>query len=325
MKNQFDAKVNYIDNSQIRQLTIPTPYAVGPVNIFAIKGSEGYYLIDAGINNKEARKLIREWLPSPLAGILISHGHTDHLGLAGEIARAKGCPVYLFAEEYKRLQEPDLQTTRISQLLGVGGVPPQLLNGIKELYQKSRQNYIVQLVGAEVKELTPGQKFSTELGNLEVIHTPGHTIGHCCFYLAEKKWLFSGDHILANISPNPILDVDRVGQRRLALVEYLQSLEKTASLSVDRVYPGHGQPFTKLDRVIEQFYTYHKKREAIILSTFSHQQQTPFQITQKVYPGVKGMDAFLAISKVWGHLDILDLEGKVNFQIKDDTLYYCLR
>lgn len=310
--------------SQIQSLTIPMPNSAWSVNIYAIEGPEGYYLIDAGIATEQARMLIKQWVPRPLAGILLTHGHQDHLGLAGELAQEQGCPVYLHSGEYQRLQNSELQIIKIGQLLTMGGFSKELLNEAIEAYQITRQNNILKLAGAELRELTSEQKFSTELGILETIHTPGHTIGHCCFYLTEKKQLFSGDHILVGISPNPILDIGTDVKRRLALVEYLKSLEKIASLSVEKLYPGHGQPFDRLDKVLEQFYDYHLKRQQLILQNLSQYPQTPFQIVEKIYPGVRGLNIFLAISRVWGYLDLLDLEGQIMVQIKDNTTYYSL-
>ncbi len=74
---------------------------------------------------------------------------------------------------------------------------------------------------------------------LRCIETPGHSFGHTCLYDAQKKVLFSGDHILSDITPNVqgwFPDWDPVA-------EYLKSLEKVSSLDVEVVLPGHRRVF----------------------------------------------------------------------------------
>lgn len=308
----------------VHQLTVPTGLPVGTVNLYALKALAGYYLIDGGIATEEAKKLIKEWLPYPLAGILITHGHPDHLGIAWELAKEQGCPVHLNSEEFRRLKDPELQRRVIDQLLVQGGVPAGELLPISEGYEKIRQVYEMQATDVKVEELLPGQRFTTELGELEVVYTPGHSSGHCCFYLVNSGMLFSGDHILPDISPNPVIGMGKDGKRRRAFKEYLESLKIFESLSIEWVYPGHGKPFNNLPEVLERFHAFHLLREQGILAILSDEPQTPYQITQKLYPEMKGMDVFLGISKVWGHLDILEPEGKVLGLEKEGITYYSL-
>ncbi len=307
-------------NSKIFQLTIPTPFPVGSVNIYAVRGPKGYYLIDAGVITDEARKLISEWLPGPLSGILLTHGHPDHLGLAGELSKSNNCPIYMNSDEHRRSQNPSFRQRVMAVLMQKGGVPIALVSQVIESHQNSVQNFFSEF---EVKKILPGQQFTTDLGLLEAIYTPGHSIGHCCFYISESRILFSGDHILTSISPNPLLDLTMDGSRRLAYVEYLNSVNKIASLSIERVYPGHGPAIDNLERVLSKFYTFHAKREKGVLAALSDQMKTPFEVAKKIYPGVKDLDIFLALSRVWGHLDLLEKQGKVLCLEKDNLVYYC--
>lgn len=309
--------------TQIQQLTIPMYYS-GHVNIYFIEGTEGYYLIDAGLATDEAVKLINQWAPRPITGVLLTHAHQDHLGLAGAIARTDGCPVYLFSEEYQRLQDANQQSEKIKQLFAEGGLPAELRYEAIESYEMTRRSNADKLTGAKIVELSTEDKFSTNLGDLDVIHTPGHTMGHCCFYLAEQELMFSGDHILEGVSPNPILEIGEDGKRRLGLLEYHKSLDKIKSLPVKRFYPGHGQPFEKLDNILEQYYMHHLKREQKILGYLTQEPQTPFQICDRIYPGVRYLHLFLTLSRVWGYLDLLNLEGKVFSETKGNTTFYGL-
>ena len=66
---------------------------------------------------------------------------------------------------------------------------------------------------------------------LQVLHTPGHSPGHMCFWEAERDWLFTGDLVYLDtlLAYYPSTDPDA----------YLASLEKVAALPVRRVFPAH--------------------------------------------------------------------------------------
>lgn len=74
-----------------------------------------------------------------------------------------------------------------------------------------------------------------DLGNreLKVIHTPGHSPGHCCFYEEEKGYLYSGDLIYKGCldafypTTNP--------------VEFMKSMNKIRSFNVRKILPAHHQ------------------------------------------------------------------------------------
>ena len=89
-----------------------------------------------------------------------------------------------------------------------------------------------------------------DLGNrkLMVIHTPGHSPGHCCFYELDREYLFSGDLIYEGCldafypSTDPQL--------------FFQSVRKIQNLSIERILPGHHQlsiPVDLIDRIENGF------------------------------------------------------------------------
>src|SRR5256886_15123590 len=76
---------------------------------------------------------------------------------------------------------------------------------------------------------------------LEVVWTPGHSRGHCCFYWPARRVLFSGDHLLPKISPNIGLHPQSGAD---PLDDYLGSLERIPRLEVNLVLPAHGDSFS---------------------------------------------------------------------------------
>ena len=105
--------------------------------------------------------------------------------------------------------------------------------------------------------LVDGDRLSQGDGELEVFHTPGHTMGSLCFRYGNA--LFSGDHVLPKISPN----VGGGDLRRQGMLRYyLDSLDRIAQLDHEdlTVSPGHGEPFQALRGRCEQLIGHHHHR-----------------------------------------------------------------
>ena len=81
-----------------------------------------------------------------------------------------------------------------------------------------------------------GDEFIGDGYHLRIIHTPGHSPGACCLYESQQKILFSGDHIIKHITPNPFIEINRNHLRDphyQSLKVYLQSLDKLMGLDVE--------------------------------------------------------------------------------------------
>lgn len=100
-------------------------------------------------------------------GILLTHGHFDHILAVNELKQAWGVPVYANA-----IEAEVLENSRKNLSYGMGGCP----------YETKADHY---LNGGDVFELAGFQ--------IKMIHTPGHTVGSCCYYIEEEAVLLSGD------------------------------------------------------------------------------------------------------------------------------------
>jgi hydroxyacylglutathione hydrolase len=143
--------------------------------------------------------------------ILLTHSHWDHTAEAAVLKEKLDIPVFVHEEDGKNVEEP-----------GSDGLPLYFpIRGVKP------DGY-----------LTDGQKILVGELELEVIHTPGHTPGGVCFYLAKEKALFSGDTLFQGTIGNLSFPTARP-----ALM--WESLKRLAALpSETKVYPGHGDPTT---------------------------------------------------------------------------------
>jgi glyoxylase-like metal-dependent hydrolase (beta-lactamase superfamily II) len=141
-------------------------------------------------------------------------------------------------------------------------------------------------------------------GELRVLHTPGHESGHCCFYEAGEKVLFSGDNILgygtAVIHPPD-------GN----MTDYLRSLERLLEFNIDLILPGHGPLVGKPEAKVREYLRHRVMREKQIIDAMRNGRNTIGDITQSIYVDVSAGLQRVAEFSVLAHLEKLMREGRV--------------
>jgi glyoxylase-like metal-dependent hydrolase (beta-lactamase superfamily II) len=155
-----------------------------------------------------------------LAALLLTHGHIDHTGGSGELTQGTGATVYVHPDDDFLTLHP------LEQLRAMFGMIPPGEYDVPEKFES----------------LADGDRLVVAGLTIEVRHTPGHTPGHCCFYVEEQETLFSGDQLFAG----SIGRTDFPYGSHQALMASMA--EKVMVLHDDtRVLPGHG-PETTIGR-----------------------------------------------------------------------------
>jgi len=303
------------------QLVIPTPFAVGPVNVYLSTGTdEPLTLVDSGPCTDRARAALEEGLSSlgyalpDIERIIITHAHVDHYGLAGEIARLSGASVYSHSNNRPILEDhAEKQVQRqvfYEDLLVEAGVPQEVCTTLNHMMRGFRR---FASAVPSLHELADGDTLMLAGHTWQVLFMPGHASGLVCFYQPEMQVLLSNDHLLRDISSNPFVEPPPPGQarRRRSLVDYIASLERTAALDIAVAWPGHGEPIQDHRALIASRLAFHHRRAEAILAALQDGPRTAYVLSRVLFPDLSTVDYFLAISEVLAHLEWLEARGGV--------------
>jgi glyoxylase-like metal-dependent hydrolase (beta-lactamase superfamily II) len=309
----------------LHRISIPTPFPVGPVNVYLAEG-EQLTLVDTGPRYDPARRRLTDALSdrgyrvADLRRIVVTHTHADHYGLAAQLTSISRAQVWTHTANASRLAGDGSMVREVWQdvrgvilyarIMRWSGVPLPMM---MELASMRRG------LGQYAEPLTPdhtiGEGDAIQLGSddWDVLHTPGHSGGLICLYQPEWQLLISSDHLLRDISSNPIVDPPAPGETEppRRLVQYLGQLRRVAGLEVALALPGHGPPITDHRALIQRRLSFHEERADGILETLDDRALTAHQIASEFFPDLDPINAFLAISEVIGHLQWLEAEGEV--------------
>ncbi|MDJ0866674.1 MAG: MBL fold metallo-hydrolase [Myxococcota bacterium] len=314
---------------RVGRIPTPTPFPVGDINsylIFPPAGGDGLTLIDTGVRSPEAFDALCHGFKEfgvaleQIERILITHAHMDHFGQAKRLRDLSGAPVFASHGEAPMMRSC---STPSADRRGVviehfrrWGVPEELI--ARPSPMKGFADTMQEPIEPDVL-LDDGDAVAVGDLRLEVIHTPGHCDGHIVFWEPELRLLFSGDHLLTDISPVPLLSFPkRPGEERpRSLARFMDSLARVEPLDCALTFPSHGDVIADHRKVIDGYRLHHERRKLQIRRTLARGERTPFALARRLFPKYWESQSFLVMSEVIGHLDLLELDGDVVLEERD--------
>ena len=302
----------------IHRLQIPTPFAVGRVNCYLIE-DDPLTLVDTGPNSGKSLDELEHQLAdlgrsiADIELVVLTHQHIDHLGLVEIIADRSGADVAAidvvvpFVENFGDDIEADDKFA--ASLMLSHGIPEDVVVALRSVSRSFRA------WGAKAKVTRPlhdGEQLKLRDRSLEVQHRPGHSPSDTVFWDADREILICADHLIAHISSNPLISrpLDGSDERPHALMIYIESLQKTRALPARILLPGHGEPITDHRALIDERFALHRKRSEKIHGLISERPRTAYEIAQELWGNVAVTQAFLTLSEVLGHMDLLAADGR---------------
>lgn len=183
---------------------------LGPVytNCYIAKNKETgeALIIDPADSPSKIELKVNAMGARPVA-VLLTHGHFDHIMGVEAVREQYQIPVYACRQEEEMLREPSVNMT--DQMGKSCSIRPDVF-------------------------LDDLQVFEAAGFSIQMIHTPGHTKGSCCYYLKEEGVLFSGDTLFCGSVGRTDFPGGSASQIRNSLHRLLAALPDDTS-----VYPGH--------------------------------------------------------------------------------------
>ena len=303
----------------IHRLRIPTPFAVGRVNCYLIEDAP-LTLVDTGPNSGKALDELERQLAQhrrrieDLELVIITHQHIDHLGLIEIVTKRSGAQVAAIDVAVERLRNFGEDAERDDEFAGAlmrrYGIPDDVVTALRTVSRSFRG------WGAHAEVTRPlrdGEPLELRERSLEVQHRPGHSPSDTLFWDERRAILIAADHLLPHISSNPLLTrpLDGSDERSRALMDYIRSLRRTRELPAEIVLPGHGDPVADHRTLIDDRLAMHRRRAAKILGLIAERPRSAYELAQELWGNIAVTQAFLTLSEVVGHTDLLMDSGLV--------------
>jgi glyoxylase-like metal-dependent hydrolase (beta-lactamase superfamily II) len=307
----------------IHVLAVPTPFAVGRVNCYLVD-DDPLTLVDAGPNSGTSLTVLEAALAEhgrrieDLERIVLTHQHIDHIGLAQILADRSGAEVVTlealapWLARYGSEMEGDDEFAETLMLRN--GIPRDIAIALRAVTVQFRAWGSPVTVTRTVRE---GDLLAFAGRAWRVHHRPGHSPSDTVFHDEATGELMGGDHLIKHISSNPLISrplagaAPAPGDRPRALVTYLESLRKTYDMDLSIVHAGHGEPVTDHRALIDERLAGHERRVAKIAGILADGPKSAFEIAQRMWGNVAVTQAYLTLSEVLGHIDLLLERGEV--------------
>jgi glyoxylase-like metal-dependent hydrolase (beta-lactamase superfamily II) len=314
----------------IHRLRIPTPFAVGRVNCYLID-DDPLTLVDTGPNSGKSLDELEHQLSelgrsiADLELVILTHQHIDHLGLVEIIADRSGADVAAidvvvpFVENFGEDIEADDRFA--ASLMLRHGIPEDVVVALRSVSRSFRA------WGAKARvsrPLSDGEELRFGDRVLEVQHRPGHSPSDTVFWDADREILICADHLIAHISSNPLISrpLGSSEERPHALLIYMDSLRRTRELPARILLPGHGEPITNHRALIDERFALHRRRAEKIHGLIAERPRSAYEIAQELWGNVAVTQAFLTLSEVLGHIDLLAADGRVREVADGDVIRF---
>jgi glyoxylase-like metal-dependent hydrolase (beta-lactamase superfamily II) len=320
------------ESAGIYRLPLPTPFLVGRVNCYLIE-DEPLTLIDTGPNSGLALDELELALAArghriqDLELIVITHQHLDHIGLLDILVRRSGAQVaaldllapYL-AEFSESMDGDDRFADALMRSHGVPGDMVIALRAVASAFRAWGSS------GQVTKPLHDGDTLEFRDRSLRVLHRPGHSPSDTVFLDERRAILLAGDHLIAHISSNPFvsrpLGADPGVERPRALITYIDSMRATRDLEVGLTLPGHGDPILEHRTLIDQRFAMHDRRARKMLEMIRERPLAAYEIARSMWGNAAVTQAYLTLSEVLGHVDILVRDGLARESTEDGVVRF---
>ncbi len=322
---------NLIDG--VSRIEVPTPFPVGNVNCYLIEGSP-LTLIDTGPRTPKSLTTIRNELQSisydlsEIEQILLTHNHIDHIGLAAQFVRERArihdnpTEVWIHHKDAKALinyeKHADNYIESFVKLISISGVPKKETlkldpKRLVEYYMSLRESV------PTAQSFSDNASFKTGIGEVTAVWVPGHSSGSTCFVCDEQQVIFSGDHILGDISSNPSISFD--SSEKIGMLTYLESLNRISSRESYIAFPGHREPILDIKSRTETLRAEYDDKIQKTAASLTSNPITVYEISRLLYGDYNTSSLVLALAESHDIVRILERRNQAKLSNQDGVIH----
>ncbi len=302
---------------RLYRIVVPLPNSpLKDLNSYVIKGEDRNLIIDTGFNRSVCHEAMQKGIAElgldlNKTDFMLTHMHADHTGLVSRLA-TKTSKIF-FSRIDSRVFDDDNSWQPLIDFAELNGFPADEL-------QKALNSHPGFKYSPEAKPvftlLDDGDFIECGGYRLQCVATPGHTQGHMCLYEPDHKILFSGDHILFDITPH----IESWAYATNSLSDYLASLDKVYHLPVDLVLPGHRNFLGDLRNRIDELKIHHRERANEVIDVLGGKELNAYEIAAgmtwdidcETWEDFPIAQKWFATGEAIAHLRYLEGEGRIS-------------
>lgn len=308
---------------------MPMPMALDHINVYLLRGDDGWTLIDTGLNTDTTRERWEHIAATHLQGLPIvrlvcTHMHYDHAGLASWLCERFDIPLYMTHGEYYMMRalsepEPDPLPASTALFYQRAGMPQERVD---RMWKAMRKDPFMPPQPRSFNRLRGGEEIELGARNWRVVIGEGHSPEHACLYCEQDQILIAGDQLLPRISSNVL--VTGIEPEANPLQLWLESLTRLEQLAPDTlVLPSHERVFRGLHARTQELREHHEHQFDLLRAHLAeHDACTAFEAMLCLFPRLRGpVDDMLALGESIAHLSWLRYEGVLRRVLDEDGMY----
>lgn len=311
----------------VYQIVLPTPFPVGPVNVYLIKG-ERLTLVDTGPKTKEAWDELVGALNlidlsvEDIEQVILTHHHPDHVGNLDYlhkdidvIGHWRNRPWITqdqeFIVHYERFFTEWLKNQGYSDVH-------------IELFFDQVKKPMIFSCNRDLTSTIQEEDWVRGISEWKVVEVPGHAMSQIMLYREKDGVTIGGDHIIGHISSNPLIEPPYKGEqdRSRSMLQYNDSLRKCLDFDISVVLSGHGRIVRHTHSLIKRRLKRQDERALRILEWLKEKPMTGFEVCKELFPAVYEKQISLTTSEAIGQLDYLEDLMLITINKEDDVWKY---
>ena len=341
MLRAMESKVDYVLGERLPEplrpieiadgilwIRLPMPIALNHINLYLLDDGDSWTLVDTGLADPASRATWEALLSGvlsdrPIATIIGTHFHPDHVGMAGWLQARFDCTFWMSQLEWLQarnayLDTEDQASERMARFYQLVGLRPDEITAYRDLGNDYRQ--LVTPIPATYNRITRATNFRIGGRTWQPIFGSGHSPDHVALYCPDDRILLGGDLLLPRITP--VISVWWQEPDSDPLADYLAFLGTLGHVVDDvLVLPAHNRPYRELRTRVRDLGQHHHER----LEQTLDRCQTPAtarEIMDTLF--LRKMDVFetrFAIGETVAHVNNLLYKGELLRELDDSTRY----